>query len=190
MEITRTIKYENELDHNFVKEIASMPGGEAVYKCIQCGTCSGICPVSHYMDFTPRKIVSMLRSGFRNEVLNSFTIWLCSSCYACTVNCPMDIKITDIMYSLKMLAMKEGRYPSKFPMPVLTDEFTKMVKKYGRINESRLVTKLLLKTEPLKTLKFSKLGWKLFKTKRMEIFSSSIKDPGSIARALQSLEER
>ncbi len=189
MEISRTIKYESELHRNFVKEIASMPGGEAVYSCIQCGTCSGICPVSHYMDFTPRKIISMIRGGLRNDVLNSFTIWLCSSCYACTVNCPMEIKITDIMYSLKMLAMKEGRYPSKFPMPVLTNEFTKMVKKYGRINESRLVSKLLLKTAPFKAMGYSKLGWRLFRKGRMELFQSSINDPGNIAKALKSLEE-
>jgi heterodisulfide reductase subunit C len=189
MEIKRTIRYEHELDRNFVKEIALMPGGEAVYSCIQCGTCSGICPVSHYMDFTPRRIVSMLRGGFRNDVLNSFTIWLCSSCYACTVNCPMDIKITDIMYSLKMLAMKEKRYPSKFPIPILCDEFTKMMMKNGRVNESRLVTKLVLRTHPLSILKFSKLGLTLFRKKRMELFPSSIKDPKSLAHALKSLED-
>ncbi|MEW5806802.1 MAG: 4Fe-4S dicluster domain-containing protein [Acidobacteriota bacterium] len=188
MEIKRTIKYESELDRNFVKEVAGMPGGEAVYSCIQCGTCSGICPVSHYMDFTPRKIVSMIRGGFRNEVLNSFTIWLCASCYACTVNCPMDIKITDIMYSLKMLAMKEGRYPAKFPMPILAEEFTKMVKKYGRVNESRLVSKLFMKTSPLKAMKYSKLGWTLFRKGRMELFPSSVDQPKSIAKALESLE--
>lgn len=189
MEIKRTIKYESELNRDFVKEIAAMPGGEAVYSCIQCGTCSGICPVAHYMDFTPRKIISMIRGGFRSEVLNSFTIWLCSSCYACTVNCPMEIKITDIMYSLKMLAMKEGRYPHKFPVPVLTEEFTKMVKKHGRINESRLVSKLLFRTAPLKALSYSKLGWTLFKKKRMELFSSSIRNPSIIEKALKTLEE-
>lgn len=189
MEIKRTIKYESELNRNFVKEIASMPGGEAVYSCIQCGTCSGICPISLYMDFTPRKIISMIRGGFRNEVLNSFTIWLCSSCYECTVNCPMEIKITDIMYSLKMLAMKEERYPRKFPIPVLTEEFTKMVKKYGRINESRLVSKLLLRTAPFKVLGYTKLGWRLFRRKRMEMFQSSINNPSNIAKALKTLEE-
>ena len=35
----------------------------------------------------------------------SRTIWLCASCYACTTRCPAGIKITDIIYALKRLAM-------------------------------------------------------------------------------------
>ena len=189
MKIQRKVKYEHELDKTFLAEIKRSSHCEEIDRCIQCGTCSGICPVSHYMDFTPRRIVSMLRGGFRNDVLNSFTIWLCASCYACTVNCPMDIKITDIMYSLKMLAMKEKRYPSKFPIPILCDEFTKMMMKNGRVNESRLVTKLMLRTHPFSILKFSKLGLTLFRKKRMELFPSSIKDPKRLAHALKSLED-
>ena len=77
--IERTIKYEAELDHQFAVDIAGKPGGEQLYSCIQCGTCSATCPLSIYMDYTPRRIVAMTRAGFKEEVLNSFTIWLCSS---------------------------------------------------------------------------------------------------------------
>jgi hypothetical protein len=28
-----------------------------------------------YMDYTPRKIIAMIKSGFKDEALRSFTIW-------------------------------------------------------------------------------------------------------------------
>ena len=84
-DLRRNIKYESELDPTFGDRIARSAYGEKLFSCIQCGTCSGTCPVSHYMDYTPRQIIAMIREGFREEVLNSVTIWLCASCYSCTV---------------------------------------------------------------------------------------------------------
>ena len=89
----RKIRYESELDPHFADEIASIPDGEKLFTCIQCGTCSGMCPMSPYMDYTPRQIIAMIRAGFRSEVLSSYTTWLCASCYACAVECPKEIKI-------------------------------------------------------------------------------------------------
>src|SRR5512138_2064641 len=74
-EIHRRIKYESELDAGFGEKIARAAYGEKLFSCIQCGTCSATCPVSHYMDYTPRRIIAMVREGFRDEVLNSVTIW-------------------------------------------------------------------------------------------------------------------
>ena len=85
MKFKREIKYESELDKDFAHWITSLPAGEKMKECIQCGTCSGSCPVSVYMDYTPREIIAMARMGFKEEVLKSYTIWLCASCYACTV---------------------------------------------------------------------------------------------------------
>lgn len=75
-EIHRMIKYENELDKDFKEKVAEIAHGEHLYKCIQCGTCSATCPVSHYMDYTPRKIIQMVKEGFRDEVLKSTTVWI------------------------------------------------------------------------------------------------------------------
>lgn len=39
-----------------------------------------------------RKIISIIKNGFKEEALKSFTIWLCASCYTCQVHCPAKIK--------------------------------------------------------------------------------------------------
>jgi heterodisulfide reductase subunit C len=188
MEVKRTIKYESELDKTFPFWITSVPDGEKLRDCIQCGTCSGICPMSIYMDYTPRRLIAMAREGFKDEVLRSFTLWLCTSCYACMVTCPQEISITDIMYAFKMKAIEEGIYPKRFPIPVLAREFAKMVKSNGRNTESHLVFKLALKTNVFDLLKMVPLGLRLTKAGRMGIKRDSVKNNNEIKAMLNALE--
>lgn len=173
-EFKRTIKFEEELDHSFPVEIASMAWGEKLLACIQCGNCSGTCPLSLYMDHTPRQIIAMTRAGFKDDVLKSNTIWLCASCYACTVECPKEIKITDVMYALKQKAIEKGVYPKRFPMPVLAREFYSMVKQHGRQSEGPLIMRLYLKTNPFAALGQAAMGIRLFLQGRIGLKTESI----------------
>ena len=186
-QIQRTIKYEAELDKRFPREIAAIPGCENLYDCIQCGNCSGICPLSIYMDYTPRRIIAMTREGFKKEVLSSLTIWLCASCYACTVNCPAGIKITDVMYALKRRAIEEKVYPRRFPIPVLAHAFFNMVRSYGRSTESRVVLSLWLRTGLLKLFRHAPLGWALLRKGRMPLRQEQIQGKKEIAAIMAAL---
>ena len=185
----RKIRYESDLDPRFVDEIASVPGGEKLYNCIQCGTCSGMCPISPYMDYTPRQIIAMIRAGFKGEVLSSYTTWLCASCYSCTVECPKDIKLTDIMYAAKRLAIREKVYPKRFPTPVLASEFFKSVENYGRSSESWLLVNLFLKTNPFKIFRQIPLGLRLFSQRRLSPKRESIRRRGELKSILKVLEK-
>ncbi|SYZ72647.1 Heterodisulfide reductase subunit C [Candidatus Zixiibacteriota bacterium] len=184
----RKIKYEEELDPGFADEIASIPGGEHLFNCIQCGTCSGMCPLSPEMDYTPRRIIAMIRAGFRQEVLSSYTCWLCASCYSCAVECPKNVKITDIMYAAKRLAIKEGVAPSRFPISVLAREFFNQVHSKGRSTEGRLIMRLYMKSNPFKALKQASLGLKLWTQGRIGVGSEAIKRKGELQRLLQAIE--
>lgn len=190
MEITRTIKYEADRVQGFGQEVMSVPGCERLKDCIQCGTCSGVCPLSIYMDFTPRQVMEMTRFDFKNEVLRSQTIWLCASCYACTTECPRQIRITDIMYELKQRAIKEGVYPRHFPIPVLAKEFIRMVHDHGRISESRLVIQLFLKTNPLASLGMAKLGLGLMRTGRFSLKQDRIEGRAELAKMMETVDRR
>jgi len=189
MAIERKVKYEKELDHSFPEWVASIPGGEHIRECIQCGTCSGICPLSIYMDYTPRRIIAMADAGFKDEVLRSFTIWLCASCYACTTNCPRDIKITDVMYALKRRAIEERIFPDhRFTIPLLAKSFASMVRKNGRSTESWLVIKLALKTGLGRLFSMAPLGLKLLKTGRMSFKHEKVQNRDQIQKIFQVLE--
>lgn len=187
-EIKMQVKYDAEREPGFARELMKIPGCEKLEHCFQCGTCSGVCPLSIYMDYTPRRIMNLARSGFKKEVLSSLTIWLCSSCYACTVQCPKQIKITDIMYALKQQAIREKMYPKRFPIPVLAREFFKMVYSMGRTTESRLVLNLVLKTNWFKLLGMSSLGLGLIRGGRFSLKSESIRQREQVRRILDSIE--
>jgi quinone-modifying oxidoreductase subunit QmoC len=187
-DVHRLIKYEAELDRGFGPTIARMAHGENFYTCIQCGTCSATCPVSHFMDFTPRKIIAMLRAGFKEEVLQSFTIWLCASCHSCSADCPREIKITDVMYALKQMAIKEGIYPKRFPIPVMAREFYKIVEKQGRNSEGKLMMNIAMKTNPFRLLRYAKVGLKLFRTGRASLREESIRNKDELKALLRAVD--
>jgi len=186
--ISRRIKFESELDLSFGESVAERAYGENLLSCIQCGTCSATCPLSHYMDYTPRRIIAMVREGFKEEVLNSLTIWLCASCYSCYVQCPRQIHITDIMYALKREAIARGGYPPRHPIPVLAREFFKRVKRHGRNTESYLLVSLYMKTNPFAMLKEAWLGARLFFSGRLSLKTESIKRKKELRTILNAVE--
>jgi quinone-modifying oxidoreductase, subunit QmoC len=164
--VKRTIKYDADRVKGFGREIMSVSGCDQLPSCIQCGTCSGACPLSIYMDFSPRQVMALVRADFKNEVLRSKTVWLCASCYACTVECPRQIRITDIMYALKQRAIKEGVYPRKHAHTHSGPEFAKMVLSKGRITETLLVMQLFMRANWRAVLSSWRLGIGLIRTGR------------------------
>jgi len=119
-------------DLSLLQEVAlRTPGESHLEMCIQCGTCGGSCPSASAMDHTPRAIFAMLRAGMRDEVMKSNTPWMCVACYYCTVRCPQDIHITDVMYTLKNMALAAGEMKDKTASD-FSKTFIRYVENYGR----------------------------------------------------------
>lgn len=188
MNLQRTVKFEAERDHEFAQWIGHKIGGEKLHHCLQCGLCSGSCPLSLYMDYTPRRLMYLAREGFKTEVLSSLSIWLCTSCYACAVECPKQIHITELMYALKERAIEERYYPRRFPVPVMARQFSRMVRGSGRITESWLVVRVFLRTAIWRLLGMSRLGLKLFRTGRMRWNREKIERRREIAQMMDAVE--
>lgn len=179
------IKMEENLDKDFGRKIAGMAHGEKLFGCIQCGNCSAACPMSIYMDYTPRKIIAMVRAGFRQEVLSNRTVWLCASCYQCTVECPKGIKITDVMYALKREAIENKIHLRNFPVPILAKAFFAEVKQRGRISEAFLLIRYYLNYNIFKMLGYSSLGLKLFMKGRLSLFEKGMKNKKNLQALLE-----
>jgi heterodisulfide reductase subunit C len=169
------MKREAELREAFLKEVIGMPHGEKIKNCIQCGTCTGTCPVSRWMDITPRQVVAFFRAGMIEEILSSRTIWICASCYACRVRCPSGIKVTETIYALKRLAIEKKIFPKKFPVHVLSETFVSNLQKYGRNFEMGLGIRYLLATNPTKLLSTAGFGLSMMKRGRLATHPTKIK---------------
>ena len=158
---------EADLRAAFWTQVKSIPDGQKLKECLQCGTCTGSCPVSYAMDITPRQTVALFRAGMVEEILKSRTIWLCASCYSCTVRCPVGIQVTDTMYALKRLAMEARIYPDSFPVYALSKAFIANIYKYGRNFEMGLGIKYFLKAGPTKLLGNMAMGLAMMKRGRL-----------------------
>lgn len=79
----------------FLEQIAeSTPDGERIKMCIQCGSCSGVCPFGYVMEYPPHGMIAMVRADLLGDLLKADTGWMCVSCYACTQVCPQKIPVT------------------------------------------------------------------------------------------------
>lgn len=168
-------KAEAELRAAFWDQVASFPDGEKIKNCIQCGTCTGTCPVSYAMDITPRQTIALFRAGHIEDILHSRTVWICASCYSCTVRCPQGIKVTDTMYALKRLAMSRKIYPPKFPVHTLSKAFMRNVYKYGRNFELWLGIRYLMKSNFWKLFGTAGFGLSVMRRGRLAMMPSKIR---------------
>ncbi|MGZ5383247.1 MAG: 4Fe-4S dicluster domain-containing protein [Acidimicrobiia bacterium] len=172
----------------FLEEVDRIPGGDRIRRCIQCGTCSGSCPVSHAMDIQPRELVGLFRAGDLDSIMRSRTIWICASCYSCTVRCPSGIKVTDLIYALKRMAIADGvGGPGKAISP-LAKNFVKIVKRTGRNHELELMARYLLRRAPLRIFSMMPMGWKLLRTGRLALWPKKIKGIEGLQKIIAKAE--
>ena len=168
--------------------IEATPGGERIVHCLQCGSCGGSCPSGADMQYTPRTIFALINADKRQEVLTANTMWYCVSCYLCTSRCPQDIPITDIMYALKRLAIRDG-LAKDTPAPALAKTFTDLVERYGRSYEFGIATLYLAWNKPMSMLKMGPMGLSMFTKGRLNILPTKIRKVDQLQAIVQKARE-
>jgi heterodisulfide reductase subunit C len=182
-------RFEADLDPGFAGEVmAQVEDGERLLGCLQCGTCAGACPLSAFMDRTPRRLMEMIRAGARDEVLASSTIWVCASCYACTVECPKQIPITEIMHGLRRMAFAQDAIPKGFSNPYLVRELARMAETKGRSTESWVAMRAYLQSDPMQLPKNAIRGMELMKRGRMGLIPDTMREPEQLTKMLEAVE--
>ena len=163
-------------DTGFTRDIISSSEGARVLSCIQCGTCSATCPVFEAMDYPPRQIFALIREGMKDRVLLSITPWICASCYKCTVNCPAKINITEVMYRLKRLCIKEQILTKRTDTSRFYSIFFNQVRKSGRTYELGLMFKYMIFHHPLKLLQQMPHGISMMISGSLSLFPHRIRN--------------
>jgi heterodisulfide reductase subunit D len=76
--------------------IADLINTTKTYYCLDCGVCTGSCPVSRiFPEFSPRQIIE--RALYDLEEFSDHTIWNCLTCAQCSVRCPADINFPEFI---------------------------------------------------------------------------------------------
>jgi len=182
-------KKEADLRAAFWDQVSSFPDGHKISLCLQCGTCTGSCPVSYAMDITPRQTIALFRAGMLEDILQSRTIWICASCYSCTVRCPVGIKVTDTMYALKRLAIDKKIYPARFAVHTLSKTFIDNVYRYGRNYELGLGIRYFLRSDFAKLFTNIGFGWSMFRRGRLGLLPKKIKRVNQVRAIIKRANE-
>ena len=184
--------------NSFLKEVeANVEEGEWVKMCMQCGVCSGSCPLGSAWEHPPQELFMMIRAGKREEVLTSSSMWMCTSCYNCIVRCPRGLPITHIMHGLASYANRLGLAPKEQPTRKFGKIFWDNITKSGRANELKMGLSLYFKDGFGQGIKNAmanqKLGMAMMKTKRMNpmeiVGGHSIKDTSGLNAILKKARE-
>ncbi len=141
------------------------------------------------MDLTPRRVVQLVREGFRDEALRSETIWLCASCYACAAHCPQGMQITDLMQALKHEAIREHRFPRRFPTPAIAQALHAMVERRGRGADFWLMFRHTLRHNPRAALSLARAAISLLRAGRAPLGHARVHDIAQLRRALAGSKE-
>lgn len=84
---------------------------EGLSACINCGTCTAICPAAMFYKYDPREIVVTVASRDEQkieELLKSDTIWACGECMSCKTRCPRGNAPGLVIIALRVLSEETG----------------------------------------------------------------------------------
>ena len=143
------------------------------------------------MEHTPRALFALINAGMEEEVLRSNTPWYCVSCYYCTVRCPQNIHITDLMYTIKRLSIQKGQYrkSTASDAPGFSHDFIFFVENFGRSFEIGIAAVYNLRYHPLSLPKMIPMGLGMVRRNRMAYTPTRIKDMTGLKAILAKAKE-
>ena len=86
---------------------------EGLKTCINCGTCTAICPAAEFYKYDPRKVVDTVQRKDEGEIealLRSETIWYCGECMSCVTRCPRGNGPGLVIMALRNLSARLGYF--------------------------------------------------------------------------------
>lgn len=137
---------------DFLQEVMDR-SGQNLLACLQCGKCSGGCPITSETVGGPRQLLAKILYGQRQAALRDPTWWYCVSCGTCMTRCPVEINVFAVATALAELAAAAGIKPAEPEIELFERLFLNSVAKYGRAKELQVVMNYNWRTlQPFKDL--------------------------------------
>lgn len=169
----------DEIDDSLQKEIKDNCGVD-VEKCMECGKCSGGCSNGHVFDFTPRKVIQLIKLNDEETLFNMDASWICLSCHLCADRCPSGIDTPRILDYLREKAHRKGVAASRPNVKLFYEIMLSSVRRTGRVSEFPLVLKYNLKSGHL--MRDAGLGLKMFLKGKLHLWSSGVRGRREVRR--------
>jgi heterodisulfide reductase subunit C2 len=135
----------NVQEKRFLDQVVER-SGQDLLRCLQCGKCSGSCPITSQTVGGPRRLIARILSGMQEAVLKDPTWWYCVSCGTCATRCPVEINMYAVSTTLCEMAAEKGIHASEPGIHLFEELFLKSVQKNGRVKELNTVMQFNLKS--------------------------------------------
>ena len=148
--------------------------------CMECGKCTGGCSNAHIFDYTPRKIVQLVKLGAEDTLLNMDSLWTCVSCQLCVDRCPSGINIPRIMDYLREKAYNKGIKARRSNVELFHELMLDSIRKTGRVAETPLMLKFNLRSGQY--MKDAALGGRMFFKGKLNPLAPRVKKIDQVRR--------
>lgn len=85
--------------------------GLDLLSCIQCGKCTGGCPVSITTALNVRALVYGALIGDIDGPVHREELWDCTTCFTCVERCPKDVRPAELIIALRSQLVESGKIP-------------------------------------------------------------------------------
>ena len=83
-----------------------------LHVCIQCGTCTGGCPVKFRSPLNMRRLVRQTYFSPDPSLFRRTEWWACTTCSTCTLRCPAGVKNVELILGVRNYLANQGEVPS------------------------------------------------------------------------------
>ncbi len=89
-----------KVDPGFIKDLTAFGLNDA-NKCMHCGNCTAVCPLSEKDTTFPRRFIKYAQMGMKEKILQSPEPWLCYYCGDCSDSCPRGADPGELMMVMR-----------------------------------------------------------------------------------------
>lgn len=93
---------------------------ETFRACMQCGTCTGVCPSIQIRNYSPRQVLRNISLNRATDTNVDEAVWSCVSCNSCVEHCPRGTEVLDLIKTVRQRTVASGKLPKQLQAPLNT----------------------------------------------------------------------
>ncbi|MEW6443795.1 MAG: (Fe-S)-binding protein [bacterium] len=99
-------------DSGMLEILSEEAHGGKLALCHTCGACLSRCHLRDVVpEANPRRFVRMVANGWEEAALESRFLWTCTLCNRCTFDCPMGLRMDEVVRAARGVQARRGQTP-------------------------------------------------------------------------------
>jgi Fe-S oxidoreductase/coenzyme F420-reducing hydrogenase delta subunit len=98
-------------------DLAGELGASGALRCLECGRCTGVCPLTPHQPFSPRRLLSRAGAAGVDRLARDPSLWTCLTCARCEAVCPARVDYPRFILAARARAQGLGAGPFTPPAP-------------------------------------------------------------------------